>query len=156
MAPGADEALADRVHLRSLDCREHDPSARSLEDGIEGGGEVGSVIVDQEPDVLEPITKGDREVAVCRTAQSSVGYAVTPPRCIRRVPCSMNTSTYRRLSSAVSTCRKSAARIPVAWAAQSGTQGTPAAATDDGDGTTRAMQVTAVTHGVCNAVESIG
>ena len=35
--------------------------------------------------------------------------------CIRRVPCSMNTSTYRRLHSTVSTCRKSTARIPAAW-----------------------------------------
>ena len=41
---------------------------------------------------------------------------MTPPRCIRRVPCSMNTSTYSRLSSTVSTCRKSTARIPAAWA----------------------------------------
>ena len=52
----------------------------------------------------------------CCTVQSPVGCAVTPPRCIRRVPCSMNTSTYRRFSSTVSTCRKSTARIPAAWA----------------------------------------
>jgi hypothetical protein len=31
------------------------------------------------------------------------------------VPCSMNTSTYRRLHKTVSTCRKSTARIPPAW-----------------------------------------
>jgi hypothetical protein len=29
---------------------------------------------------------------------SPVGYAMTPPRCIRRVPCLMNTSTYSRFS----------------------------------------------------------
>jgi len=29
----------------------------------------------------------------CCTVHSPVGFAVTPPRCIRRVPCSMNTST---------------------------------------------------------------
>ena len=52
----------------------------------------------------------------CCTVQSPVGCAVTPPRCIRRVPCSMNTSTYMRFSSTVSTCRKSTARIPAAWA----------------------------------------
>src|ERR1017187_8520390 len=34
----------------------------------------------------------------CGTVQSLVGCAVTPPRCILRVPCSMNTSTYSLLS----------------------------------------------------------
>ena len=33
---------------------------------------------------------------------SPVGFAVTPPRCIRRVPCSMNTRTYSLFSSAPS------------------------------------------------------
>jgi hypothetical protein len=50
----------------------------------------------------------------CCTVHSPVGFAVTPPRCIRRVPCSMNTSTYMRFSSTVSTCRKSTATIPAA------------------------------------------
>src|SRR6266487_3992290 len=43
-----------------------------------------------------------------------VRSAVTPSRCIRRVLCSMNTSTYSRFSSTVSACRKSTARIPAA------------------------------------------
>ena len=51
----------------------------------------------------------------CCTVHSPVGLAVTPPRCIRRLPCSMNTRTYSLLSSTVSTCRKSTARILVAW-----------------------------------------
>jgi hypothetical protein len=50
------------------------------------------------------------------TVHPPVGFAVTPPRCIRRVPCSMNTRTYSLLRSTVSTCRKSSARIPAAWA----------------------------------------
>ena len=50
------------------------------------------------------------------TVHSPVGFAVTPPRCIRRVPCSMKTRTYSLFSSTVSTCRKSTARIPSAWA----------------------------------------
>ena len=41
-----------------------------------------------------------------------------PLRCIRRVPCSMNTSTYSLLNSTVCTCRKSTARIPAACAAR--------------------------------------
>ncbi len=52
----------------------------------------------------------------CCTVHSPVGFAVTPPMCIRRVPCSMNTRTYSLLRSTVSTCRKSAATIPAACA----------------------------------------
>ena len=52
----------------------------------------------------------------CCTVHSPVGFAVTPPRCIRRVPCSINTRTYSLFSSTVSTCRKSTARIPAACA----------------------------------------
>src|ERR1017187_4946226 len=39
----------------------------------------------------------------CCTVQSPAGWAVTPPRCIRRVSCSMNISTYSLFSSTVST-----------------------------------------------------
>src|SRR5450631_1290506 len=39
----------------------------------------------------------------CCTVHSPVGWAVTPPTCIRRVPCSMNTSTYSLVSRMVST-----------------------------------------------------
>jgi len=52
----------------------------------------------------------------CCTVRSPVGWAVMPPRCIRRVPCSMSTSTCSLVSDTVSTCRKSAARIPAACA----------------------------------------
>ena len=51
-----------------------------------------------------------------RSTRRPAGFAVTPPTCIRRVPCSMNTSTYMRFSSTVSTCRKSTAMIPAPWA----------------------------------------
>jgi hypothetical protein len=45
-AQGADEALADRVHPRSLDRGAQDPGAGGLEDGVERGGEVRSAIAD--------------------------------------------------------------------------------------------------------------
>jgi hypothetical protein len=61
----------------------------------------------------------------CCMAQSPVGFAVTPPRCIRRVPCSMNTRTYSLLSSTVSTWTKSTARIPAAWAVRNCRQAGP-------------------------------
>jgi hypothetical protein len=51
----------------------------------------------------------------CCTVHSPDGCALTPPKCIRRVPCSMNTRTYSLLSSTVSACWKSTARIPAAW-----------------------------------------
>ena len=48
----------------------------------------------------------------CCTVHWPVGLAVTPPRCIRRVPCSMNTRTYRRFSSTVSTWKKAGGEYP--------------------------------------------
>ena len=61
----------------------------------------------------------------CCTVHSPVGFAVTPPRCIRRVPCSMNTRAYSLLRSTVSTCRKSTATIPAAWACRNSRQPGP-------------------------------
>ncbi len=43
-------------------------------------------------------------------------------RCIQRVPCSMNTRTYSLFSSTVSTCSKSMASIPAAWACRNSRQ----------------------------------
>ena len=47
-AQGADQALADRVHPRSLDGGAQDPGAGGLEDGVEGCGEVWSAVAGQE------------------------------------------------------------------------------------------------------------
>jgi len=49
--------------------------------------------------------------------------AVTPRMCTARVWISITNKTYRRWSSTVSTCRKSQARIPDAWAARNCRQG---------------------------------
>ncbi len=61
----------------------------------------------------------------CRTARARVGWAVTPVRCRRRVPCSRNASTYRRLPRTVSRWKKSAAMIPSAWAVRNARQPGP-------------------------------
>src|SRR5690242_15105947 len=90
-AQGADEALAGRVHARRLDSGTQDPGTGGLEHGVERGREVRSAVTDEELDVLEPLVEGQGEVAACCTVHSPLGLAVTPPRCIRRVPCSMNT-----------------------------------------------------------------
>jgi hypothetical protein len=46
-AQGADEALAGRVHARSLDGGAQDSGAGGLEDGLKGLGEVRSAVADQ-------------------------------------------------------------------------------------------------------------
>ena len=79
---------------------------RRLEDGVEGCGEVRFAVADQGLKVLEPLAEAEGDVA---------GFAVTPPRCIQRVPCPVNTRTCSLLRSMVSTCRKSTATIPAVW-----------------------------------------
>jgi hypothetical protein len=92
-AQGADKAFADRVHPGCLDGADQDPGAGGLEDGVERGGEV-----DPRSRIRNLVSSNrwprlrDRFRACC-TVRSPVGLAVTPPRCIRRVPCSMNTRT---------------------------------------------------------------
>ena len=48
-----------------------------------------------------PSSSSMARLRACCTAHAPVGCAVTPARCSLRVPCSMDTSTYNRLSSAV-------------------------------------------------------
>ena len=115
-AQRADEPLTDRVHPRSLDSGAQDRGPGRLEDGVERGGEVGAAVADQESDVPELLVEIQRQIAGLLDRPLAARMRVTPPRCIRRVPCSMNTSTYSRVSSTVSTWRKSTARIPAAWA----------------------------------------
>jgi hypothetical protein len=62
-APRADEPLAGRVHLRSLDGGAQDRGSGGPEDGLEGGGEVGAAVVAQEPEVPEPVVEVQRQVA---------------------------------------------------------------------------------------------
>jgi hypothetical protein len=59
-----------------------------VEDGVKGTSEVRPAVADQEPDVLEPLAETEGQVAGSCTVHSPVGFAVTPPRCIGRVPCS--------------------------------------------------------------------
>jgi hypothetical protein len=52
----------------------------------------------------------------CCVVHWAVGWAVTPARCRRRVPCSRKTRAYRQWNEMVPRCRRSAARMPWAWA----------------------------------------
>src|SRR5271165_2781264 len=62
-AQGADEALADRVHPRSLDSGTQDPGTGGLEYGVKGAGEVRSAVTNQERDVCEPLVEAEGQVA---------------------------------------------------------------------------------------------
>src|SRR5262249_53515304 len=124
-AQGADEALADRVHPRRLHGRAHDSGAGGLEDGIEGRGEIRVAVTDQKTEVPEPLADVEGQVAgpLRRPVARRVGGDAA--RCIRRVPCSTNTSTYSLVSATVSTCRESAAKIPAACACRNCRQARP-------------------------------
>src|SRR5256886_14602468 len=62
-AQGADEALADRVHPRSLDSSTQNPGTGGPEYGVKGAGEVRSAITNQELDVCEPLVEAEGQVA---------------------------------------------------------------------------------------------
>src|SRR5690242_18855319 len=103
LAPyGADETFAGGVHRRRLHGGAQDPGAICLEDSVEGLGEVRSAVADHELDALEAFAGAEGQIAGLLHRPLRSGFAVTPPRCIRRVPCSMNTRTCSRFSSPVS------------------------------------------------------
>ena len=105
-AQRADETLADRVHPGWLDGADQNPGAGGLEHGVERGCEDRAAVADQEADVPESLVETEGEIPRCCTVHSPVGCAVTPPRCIRRLPCSMNARTHSLFSSTVSTCQE--------------------------------------------------
>ena len=59
------------------------------------------------------------KLRACWAVQAPSGCAVTPSMCTARVWISKTNNTYTRWSSTVSTCKKSHARMPDAWAARS-------------------------------------
>ena len=90
-AQGADEALGDGVRPRCADRGSDDPDAGAGEDGVEGGGELGVPVADQEPEPVGVVAEVDEQVAGLLVTQSPVGWLVIPARCTRRRPCSMTT-----------------------------------------------------------------
>ena len=90
--------------------------ASGLEDGVERGCEVRPVVAEQELDVLEFLAEAYGEVAGWPYRPFAGGMFGDAAEVHRRVPCSVNTSTYSRLSRTVLACRRSTARIPAAWA----------------------------------------
>jgi hypothetical protein len=125
-AQGPDDALADGVHPRRPRRGGDDPQSLGFEHLAESGGEERIAIVNQEPQRARRSLRSMARLRACCTVHAPLGCAVTPARCSLRVPCSMNTSAYSRLSSTVSTTRKSQATIACAWAARSSRQVGPA------------------------------
>ena len=87
----ADQALADRVHPRRLHRDTHDGGAGGLKDGIEGAVKFQPLSRIRQRTSPNRSPRSRARLRVCWTVHALVGCAVTPPRCIQRVPCSMNT-----------------------------------------------------------------
>ena len=94
LAPeGADHALADGVGPGCPDRGLDDPDALGGEDGVEGSGELGVAIADEELDRLAWSARSIERLRACWVTQSATGLAVTPAIRTRRVSWWMNTST---------------------------------------------------------------
>jgi hypothetical protein len=89
LAAGADEAFADRVHARCLDGGKQNPDP------------LASKTASNEAVKFDPRSRIRNFVLSNRSPHGEVAgllygpfagrFAVMPPRCMRRVPCSMNT-----------------------------------------------------------------
>ena len=88
-AQRADEAFGDRVGPRRLDGGAEDADAGTGEHGVEGGGELGIAVADEEPELVGAAAEVDQQVAGLWVTQAPVGWAVIPARCTRRRPCSI-------------------------------------------------------------------
>src|SRR5215813_6968652 len=85
---------------------------------VECCGEPAVPITDQELEAASPLAEVHEQVSGLLGCPRARRRAVTPRMCTARVWISITNKTYRRWSSTVSTCRKSQARIPDAWAAR--------------------------------------
>ena len=62
-ADGADEAFGDRVRLRCPHRRRDDSDVDGGEDGVEGGGELGVAVADEEPEASVGVVEVHQQVA---------------------------------------------------------------------------------------------
>jgi hypothetical protein len=84
------------------------------EDLIEGAGELGVAVPDEEADGAGSVCEVDEQVAGVLRGREPSGWAVTLRMCTCRVATSMTDKTYRRLRKIVSTVKKSQASSPCA------------------------------------------
>ena len=103
--------------IRDVDGGEH---------GVEGGGELGVAVPDEEPEAPAGVVEVHERLRACWVSQAPVGWAVTPRMCTRRVACSMTKKTYSRRRVMVSRWNKSQARMPCACARRNSVHEGPA------------------------------
>ena len=115
-ASGADEAFRDRVGLRRTDRCLDDLDALACEDGVEVAGELAVAVADQEAERRRALRDVQASWRACWVIQAPVGLAVQPAKWTRRLPISMEKSTYSRCSEIVSTVKKSTASMLAACA----------------------------------------
>jgi hypothetical protein len=106
--------LGNRVRLRRPDRRLDQPHALGAHDLVEGAGELGVAVVQQEATFTN--RSSIARLRACWHNQAQSGLAVTPARCTRRDPSSIEKSTYSVRRETVSTAKKSQASTPCAWA----------------------------------------
>jgi hypothetical protein len=126
-ADAADPAFGDRVRPWRPYRRLDDPGADGGEHRIEGGGEFGVPIADQEPHLAGALAEVHEQVAglLRRPNSGRVGGDAGQMHTLR-VPCSMKNSTYSRRKNTVSTWKKSTAQIEWACAVRNWHQPWPA------------------------------
>jgi len=87
---GSDKPLGVRVRLRRSHRRVDDPDSFAAEHLVEGSGELGVAIVDQEAGSFEELVK--LRLRACWSTQAPDGFVVQPARWTRRLPSSMKKS----------------------------------------------------------------
>jgi hypothetical protein len=122
-AQAAHPAFHDRVRSGCLDRCLDDPDALGMEYGIEGAGELGIPVADQEPELAGLAAEVKQEkLRACWVTHVAAGWAVTPSTWTRRVACSTTARQYNRANVMVSAWKKSTANMPAACALRNSLQ----------------------------------
>jgi len=88
-ADGADEALGDGIRSGCPRRRSDDLYVDGGEDGVEGGGELGVAVPDENPELAAGVVEVHGQLRASCVSHAAVGCAVTPRKCTWRVACSM-------------------------------------------------------------------
>jgi hypothetical protein len=111
---GAYPAFGDRVRAGCLRRCRDDLEADRGEHAVEAGGEF--AVADEKPKPVCLRSQIYEQIPGLRATHTPFGLAVTLARWTRRLPISMKNSTWIRLSSTVSTVKKSHASMVLACA----------------------------------------
>lgn len=92
----SDEALGEGVGPRCLDLGANDPDALRSNDLVEGRGELGISVLDQEPDWVSAVGQNQAQVSGLFDSPRSSWVCCDPCQYTRRMSSSMKKSTSRR------------------------------------------------------------